>query len=159
MCLHFRYVNDYKKTVASLKKDQKEEYPDEDNEHALSWDLGRRISENPLQSYLLMKRLAYDWTLIQEMMYQDEWGCKKYLNCNSLMQNSQLLYYLILALVMYFREHKYASKMPTATDLHGAALGILRLHDIYDLKVPDMVNGSLDGVNSSAHLNGKSIAM
>ena len=82
---------------------------------------------NPLNSFLLIKKLTSDWKSLQ-----------------SLMENtaSQTLFASLSA-----ERENDGLKWPSDEDLNGAAVGLMRLQDTYRLNTDKLARGILDGRN------------
>ncbi|KAL3079679.1 hypothetical protein niasHS_013961 [Heterodera schachtii] len=88
---------------------------------------------NPVNAYLLIKRLTRDWQRIRQLM-----------NANPGDQ--------FIKNITGVREAN-AVKYPDDEDLDGAAQGLLRLQDTYKLKTTDLANGFVDGESVAKELN------
>ncbi|KAH7729639.1 Prolyl 4-hydroxylase alpha-1 subunit precursor [Aphelenchoides avenae] len=80
---------------------------------------------NPVNAYLLIKRLTSDWKYIKQLMSAN--NADRFIRniTQGRLENS----------VMY----------PDEEDLDGAAVGLLRLQDTYQLKTDDLANGIVAG--------------
>lgn len=78
---------------------------------------------NPLNSYLLIKRLTMDWEKIENVME-----------------------FKVEPIIANVTEHKKIMKFPTNEDLTGAALGLYRLQDTYKLDTHELAQGKIKGV-------------
>lgn len=87
---------------------------------------------NPINAYLLVKRLTTDWKRIEELITED---VGKTFVANITNSRSDL-------------------KFPTDEDLNGAAVALMRLQDTYKLETAQVARGVLNGVQYSTGLSG-----
>ncbi|KAI1715402.1 2OG-Fe(II) oxygenase superfamily domain-containing protein [Ditylenchus destructor] len=80
---------------------------------------------NPVNAYLLIKRLTSDWKYVQNLMHGN--------SAENFIKN------------ITQGRLENAVKYPDEDDLDGAAIGLLRLQDTYDLKTADLANGIVAG--------------
>ncbi|CAH1991612.1 unnamed protein product [Acanthoscelides obtectus] len=85
---------------------------------------------NPVNAYILIKQLTIDWEEVESIIQSN--AGKDY------MKN------LVAA--------KMNMKYPTEEDLNGAAVGIFRLQDTYNLDTASLARGELRGVKYSSEL-------
>lgn len=97
------------------------EYQREHNEAAT--DVTTYLS-NPVNAYLLTKRLTVDWREIESVMTYDVG--------NTFVHN-----------ITRYRE---VLKFPNDEDLNGAAVALMRLQDTYNLDTHKIAQGELNGV-------------
>ncbi len=88
---------------------------------------------NPLNSYLLIKKLTSDLKLVKDLMMP--------LPAEDLMTNLTDRYHEPL-------------RWPSDEDLNGAAVGLTRLQDTYNLQAADLAEGKLNGVDYGPSLTG-----
>lgn len=101
-------------------------------EHSLaSGDVSEYLS-NPINAYLLVKRLTTDWTTTESLMTEQ-----------SALDDAQ----------HNFTEIKRFMKFPTDEDLTGAAAALIRLQDTYDMDTSSLAKGELMGVKYSTQLS------
>ncbi|CAL4248406.1 unnamed protein product, partial [Meganyctiphanes norvegica] len=86
-----------------------------------------RLAGNPLHAFHLIKRMTVDWKHIEANVNNDTWK------------------YVTKALAG--GEH-LPPRIPKEDDLHGAAQALVRLHDVYNLNMSQLVQGSIGGVKS-----------
>lgn len=86
---------------------------------------------NPINAYLLTKRLTSDWRDLEQIMTMDVGS--------QFIQN-----------VTNYRE---ILKFPTEEDLTGAANALIRLQDTYDLATESLARGELNGVQYSTAMS------
>lgn len=98
-----------------------DEYQREHNE--ASTDITTYLS-NPINAYLLTKRLTSDWREVEKSMTLDVG--------KSFIQN-----------VTSYRE---TLKFPSDEDLQGAAIALMRLQDMYQLETAMVAKGQLNGI-------------
>lgn len=79
---------------------------------------------NPVNAYLLTKRLTTDWKEVEHIMSYDVGS--------SFLEN-----------VTNYRD---ILKFPTDEDLNGAAVALMRLQDTYKLETAHVAKGELNGV-------------
>lgn len=87
---------------------------------------------NPINAYLLVKRLTTDWKKVEELITED---VGKSFVANITNSRSDL-------------------KFPTDEDLNGAAVALMRLQDTYKLETAHVARGVLNGVQYSTGLSG-----
>jgi len=87
---------------------------------------------NPINAYLLVKRLTTDWKKVEELITED---VGKSFVANITNSRSDL-------------------KFPTDEDLNGAAVALMRLQDTYKLETAQVARGVLNGVQYSTGLTG-----
>lgn len=87
---------------------------------------------NPINAYLLVKRLTTDWKKVEELITED---VGKSFVANITNSRSDL-------------------KFPTDEDLNGAAVALMRLQDTYKLETAQVAKGVLNGVQYSTGLTG-----
>lgn len=104
-----------------LLRNKVAEYRREHNEAAS--DVTTYLS-NPVNAYLLTKRLTVDWREIESVMTYDVG--------NTFVQN-----------ITRYRE---VLKFPGDEDLNGAAVALMRLQDTYNLDTHKVAQGELNGV-------------
>lgn len=88
---------------------------------------------NPINAYLLVKRLTTDWKRIEELITED----------------------VGKAFVANITTSRNDLKFPTDEDLNGAAVALMRLQDTYKLDTAHVANGVLNGVQYSTGLSGE----
>lgn len=86
---------------------------------------------NPINAYLLTKRLTNDWRDLEQIMTMDVGS--------QFIQN-----------VTSYRE---VLKFPTEEDLAGAANALIRLQDTYNLETSSLARGELNGVQYSTQMS------
>lgn len=87
---------------------------------------------NPINAYLLVKRLTTDWKRVEDLITQD---VGKSFVANITTSRNDL-------------------KFPTDEDLNGAAVALMRLQDTYKLETAQVARGVLNGVQYSTGLTG-----
>ncbi|KAI4458941.1 prolyl 4-hydroxylase alpha subunit [Holotrichia oblita] len=86
--------------------------------------------ENPINAYLLVKRLTTDWEVVQNLIN------------NNIGEE----------LITDFYEHTTDLKFPSYEDLNGAAVALTRLQDTYQLDTSSLANGEINGVKYATEL-------
>lgn len=86
---------------------------------------------NPINAYLLTKRLTSDWRDLEQIMTMD---------VGSIFLNNVTNYREVL-------------KFPTDEDLAGAANALIRLQDTYNLATSSLARGELNGVQYSTQMS------
>lgn len=97
-------------------------------------DASRNIQQylsNPINAYLLVKRLTTDWKRVEELLTQD----------------------VVNAFVANITSSRSDLKFPTDEDLNGAAVALMRLQDTYKLETAQVAKGVLNGVQYSTGLS------
>uniref|UniRef100_A0A336MJ28 procollagen-proline 4-dioxygenase n=2 Tax=Culicoides sonorensis TaxID=179676 RepID=A0A336MJ28_CULSO len=104
------------------------EYKREHNEAAT--DVSSYLS-NPVNAYLLTKRLTVDWREIESVMTFDVGS----------------------AFVANITRYREVLKFPGDEDLNGAAVALMRLQDTYNLDTHKVAQGELNGVKYSTEMS------
>lgn len=86
---------------------------------------------NPINAYLLTKRLTSDWRDIEQVMTQDV--------------GHQFMYNI--------SNYRNVVKFPTDEDLAGAAFALIRLQDTYGMRTEDLAGGKLNGIQFSSEMS------
>lgn len=86
---------------------------------------------NPINAYLLTKRLTTDWRDVEEVMTLDV--------------GSQF--------VKNVSNYRNILKFPTDEDLTGCAVALIRLQDTYGMKTEEIAMGKLNGVQSAIEMS------
>ncbi|KAK0087136.1 hypothetical protein PV325_001697 [Microctonus aethiopoides] len=86
---------------------------------------------NPINAYLLVKRLTTDWKRVEELITED----------------------VGKAFVANITTSRNDLKFPTDEDLNGAAVALMRLQDTYKLETAQVARGLLNGVQYSTGLS------
>jgi prolyl 4-hydroxylase len=86
---------------------------------------------NPINAYLLTKRLTTDWKDVEELLTID----------------------VGLQYIKNVSNYRSLLKFPTEEDLTGVAIGLIRLQDTYGLKTADLADGKLNGVQFSTEMS------
>ncbi|KAI4458954.1 prolyl 4-hydroxylase alpha subunit [Holotrichia oblita] len=86
--------------------------------------------ENPINAYLLVKRLTTDWEVVQNLINKN----------------------IGEELITDFYEHTTDLKFPSYEDLNGAAVALTRLQDTYQLDTSSLANGEINGVKYATEL-------
>ncbi|XP_055848271.1 prolyl 4-hydroxylase subunit alpha-1-like [Episyrphus balteatus] len=109
-------------------KNKVEEYRREHTE--ASADISTYVS-NPINAYLLTKRLTSDWKQVENLMAQDV--------------GSEFL--------KNITNYRTVLKFPSDEDLNGAAVALMRLQDTYNLDTSSVARGQLNGVQYSTEMS------
>ena len=99
-------------------------------------EASRNIQEhlsNPINAYLLVKRLTSDWKRVEKLITNDVW--------DSFLAN--------------ISNSRSDLKFPTEEDLNGAAVALIRLQDTYKLETAQVARGVLNGIQYSTGLSGQ----
>ncbi|XP_071438685.1 prolyl 4-hydroxylase subunit alpha-1 [Hetaerina americana] len=86
---------------------------------------------NPINAYLLVKRLTTDWKEVEATMLDD----------------------VGLGFVENITSYREVLKFPSDEDLNGAAVALMRLQDTYKLDTASVARGELNGVQYSTALS------
>ncbi|KAI4458945.1 prolyl 4-hydroxylase alpha subunit [Holotrichia oblita] len=86
--------------------------------------------ENPINAYLLVKRLTTDWKLVQNLITRNTGE----------------------EFIADFDELKSSLKFPSDEDLNGAAVALTRLQDTYQLDTSSLAKGEINGVKYATEL-------
>ncbi|XP_018332040.1 prolyl 4-hydroxylase subunit alpha-1 [Agrilus planipennis] len=86
---------------------------------------------NPINAYLLIKRLTADWRQVESLLHMN----------------------LVQETVANISAYKEYLKFPTDEDLNGAAVALTRLQDTYKLDTSSLARGELNGVKYSSELS------
>lgn len=121
------FIQAQEERLATLKRNV-EDYAREHEE--ASRNIQQYLS-NPINAYLLVKRLTTDWKRIEELITED---VGKGFVANITTSRNDL-------------------KFPTDEDLNGAAVALMRLQDTYKLDTSHVARGVLNGVQYSTGLS------
>ncbi|KAH8381795.1 hypothetical protein KR009_000228 [Drosophila setifemur] len=109
----------------------KNKMDDYQREHAdASSDITAYVS-NPINAYLLTKRLTTDWKQVENLMEHDV-GAE---------------------FVQNISQYRNIMKFPSEEDLNGAAVALLRLQDTYQLDTSSVARGKLNGIQYSTAMS------
>ncbi|KAI4458943.1 prolyl 4-hydroxylase alpha subunit [Holotrichia oblita] len=86
--------------------------------------------ENPINAYLLVKRLTTDWEVVQDLIITNTGE----------------------EFIADFDELKGSLKFPSDEDLNGAAVALTRLQKTYKLDTSSLANGEINGVKYATEL-------
>lgn len=101
-------------------------------EHRLaSQNVGEYLS-NPINAYLLVKRLTTDWKATEKLMNFED-------TCKEALTN--------------MTEIRRFMKSPTDEDLTGAATALIRLQDTYKIDTASLAKGELNGIQYATQLS------
>ncbi|XP_076235985.1 prolyl 4-hydroxylase subunit alpha-1 isoform X2 [Calliopsis andreniformis] len=121
------FIKAQEERLATLRKNV-EDYAREHEE--ASRNIQQYLS-NPINAYLLVKRLTTDWKRVEDLITED---VGKSFVANITSSRSDL-------------------KFPTDEDLNGAAVALMRLQDTYKLETAQVARGVLNGVQYSTGLS------
>lgn len=96
-----------------------------------SGTMSDKLISNPLQAFHLIKRFAVQFKKINEKMSSANW--------------SKIEHYV----------EEYEHLLPTADDLNGAALSLIRLQDTYGLNYTDLIQGQLLDLQTNIRMNAR----
>ncbi|EDW15488.2 uncharacterized protein Dmoj_GI24860 [Drosophila mojavensis] len=112
----------------SYLKNKMDEYQ---REHAdAASDITAYVS-NPINAYLLTKRLTTDWRQVENLMAHEVGA--------DFVQN--------------LTQYRNVLKFPSDEDLNGAAVALLRLQDTYQLDTSSLARGKLNGIQYSTAMS------
>ncbi|XP_030369739.1 prolyl 4-hydroxylase subunit alpha-1 [Scaptodrosophila lebanonensis] len=121
------YIRVQEDKLAYLKN-KMDEYQ---REHAdAASDITAYVS-NPINAYLLTKRLTTDWRQVENLMEHDVG--------TDFLQN--------------LTQYRNVLKFPSDEDLNGAAVALLRLQDTYQLETASVARGQLNGIQYSTAMS------
>ncbi|GLG99303.1 Prolyl 4-hydroxylase subunit alpha-2 [Gryllus bimaculatus] len=86
---------------------------------------------NPINAYLLVKRLTTDWKSVESQMVKDVGE----------------------GFIENITNYRSVLKFPTDEDLNGAAVALMRLQDTYKLDTASVARGELNGIQYSTELS------
>ncbi|XP_049773206.1 prolyl 4-hydroxylase subunit alpha-1 isoform X3 [Schistocerca cancellata] len=86
---------------------------------------------NPINAYLLVKRLTTDWKAVEAQMVDDVGS----------------------GFVENITQYRNVLKFPSDEDLNGAAVALMRLQDTYKLDTSSVARGELNGVQYSTEMS------
>ncbi|XP_055380893.1 prolyl 4-hydroxylase subunit alpha-1 [Condylostylus longicornis] len=86
---------------------------------------------NPINAYLLTKRLTLDWKQVENLMSYDVGA--------SFLEN--------------ITNYRHILKFPSDEDLTGAAVALMRLQDTYNLETASIARGELNGIQYSTEMS------
>lgn len=118
-----------------------------------SREIDSRCLENPVSAYLILKRLAQGWIMIEEAMRRDDFSLDngKYFRISTY---SKLQYHAVFSDIFSSNDHDQFF-IPDQTDVDGAAMAILRLQDTYQLQTSVLADGYFPGVAQCGSMSGK----
>lgn len=126
----------------------KEEY--EKMYEEASADVSKYLS-NPINAYLLVKRLTSDWKQIEGIMTQNTGPGMAVVHYEKI----KITYvYLLIAFIQNITQYRSILRFPTDEDLNGAAVALMRLQDTYLLDTHAIAQGQLQGKKYSRKLTG-----
>ncbi|XP_044727086.1 prolyl 4-hydroxylase subunit alpha-2 isoform X2 [Chrysoperla carnea] len=133
------YINNVESKLKHLRLYQQKYY----NEHLIAKQNIQEYLSNPINAYLLVKRLTTDWKHV-EYLIEDLSNVKDdyplILN-NSKSDNNEE------------EEKNGGLKLPNDEDLNGAAVALIRLQDTYRLDTNAIANGILNGIQFPTELS------
>ncbi|XP_043654748.1 prolyl 4-hydroxylase subunit alpha-1 [Drosophila teissieri] len=109
-------------------KNKMDEYQREHSD--ASNDITAYVS-NPINAYLLTKRLTTDWRQVENLMEHD----------------------VGTDFVQNITQYRSLLKFPSDEDLNGAAVALLRLQDTYQLDTSSVARGKLNGIQYSTEMS------
>ncbi|XP_032454381.1 prolyl 4-hydroxylase subunit alpha-1 isoform X2 [Nasonia vitripennis] len=121
------FISAQEQRLATLRRNV-EDYAREHEE--ASRNIQQYLS-NPINAYLLVKRLTTDWRRVEELITED----------------------VGKAFVANITSSRSDLKFPTEEDLNGAAVALMRLQDTYKLETAQVARGVLNGVQYSTGLS------
>ncbi|XP_066955575.1 prolyl 4-hydroxylase subunit alpha-2-like [Macrobrachium rosenbergii] len=129
------YLGDMETRLARIRK-YLQEY-EQVSAEGVATDEGimERLAGNPVHAFHLMKRLTVDWRHIEDQAKKDYW-----INVVEAMSGG------------VGGRGGLSVRLPAEEDLHGAAQALVRLHDVYNLNMTQLVRGNVWGVQSYAEL-------
>lgn len=86
---------------------------------------------NPINAYLLTKRLTSDWRDVEKIMTMD----------------------VGTAFIKNVTKYREVLNFPSDEDLNGAAVALMRLQDTYNLETASLARGELNGVQYSTEMS------
>lgn len=95
-----------------------------DYHHNIASENAAEYLSNPINAFLITKRLTEDWQSVETTMKHD----------------------VSASVLKNITEHRKIIKFPTINDLHGAAQALARLQSAYNLETSDMASGYLSGI-------------
>ncbi|XP_059478272.1 prolyl 4-hydroxylase subunit alpha-1 [Neocloeon triangulifer] len=121
------YIDVQEKRVDTLKR-KAAEYAREHEE--ASADISKYLN-NPINAYLLVKRLTSDWRDVEKLMVDD----------------------VGQEFTDRLTGYRETLKFPSDEDLNGAAVALMRLQDTYHLNTASVARGELNGVQYSTEMS------
>ena len=120
-----------------------------------STNVGKYIA-NPINAYLLVKRLTADWKQVEGVMTQNTGPGNNISIPFGLFVEPRLIIVLQNAAFIHnITQHRGVLHFPSDEDLNGAAMALMRLQDTYMLDTHDLAEGELQGKKYSRQLTGK----
>lgn len=116
-------------------------------EHAdASSDITAYVS-NPINAYLLTKRLTTDWRQVENLMEHDVGtGKPEAQTITNPNPNPNPNLSCLADFVQNITQYRNVLKFPSDEDLTGAAVALLRLQDTYQLDTSSVARGKLNGI-------------
>lgn len=99
---------------------------------------------NPINAFLLTKRLTYDWDKLEQIIATDLGnGIFLISKLYAKFKNNLIKYLEILENVT---RYKNEFNFPTEEDFRGATIGLQRLQQTYKIAASSMADGELNGI-------------
>ncbi|XP_014293971.1 prolyl 4-hydroxylase subunit alpha-2 [Halyomorpha halys] len=121
------FIQQTEARVAELKR-KAEEYK---QEHRIASTEVSEYLSNPINAYLLVKRLTTDWKTTERLMSDD-------ISKEALRNMTEIRKFM---------------KSPTDEDLTGAAIALIRLQDTYKIDTASLAKGELNGIQYATQLS------
>ncbi|XP_069179406.1 prolyl 4-hydroxylase subunit alpha-1 isoform X2 [Procambarus clarkii] len=126
------YVGDMETRLAKIRK-YLQEYEQVTAEGPATDEVIReRLAGNPVHAFHLMKRITVDWRHLEDQAKTDYWRG--------------------VVEAMRGSDTGGVVRLPKEEDLQGAAQALVRLHDVYNLNMSQLVRGTVWGVASAAEM-------
>lgn len=107
---------------------------------------------NPINAYLLTKRLTTDWRQVENLMEHDVGtGKSRAQTAVPTITNPCCCLRLVclhfpIDFLQNITQYRNVLKFPSDEDLNGAAVALLRLQDTYQLDTSSVARGKLNGI-------------
>ena len=103
---------------------------------------------NPINAYLLTKRLTTDWKQVENLMAHDVGaGNVLHLETKNFCSNYlSITPFILLDFLTNITNYRNILKFPSDEDLNGAAVALMRLQDTYNLDTSSLARGELNGI-------------
>ena len=109
---------------------------------------------NPINAYLLVKRLTSDWKQVEGVMTQNVGPGTFKSHEKKILNNLPICLHCVLAFIHNITQHRSVLRFPSDEDLNGAAVALMRLQDTYKLDTHALAEGKLLGKKYSRQLTG-----
>lgn len=109
---------------------------------------------NPVNAFLIVKRLTSDWNYVESLMGQNAAESTKTYQTLLFSHESAILNFKAFLQNITSQRDTTSVKFPEREDLNGAAAALFRLQDTYQLSTHDVADGLIQGVKRADDMTG-----